>query len=237
MIKNKMVHHQTSKRYDKYVVFNQTPSTAVRASTECGSVMQVEVSSQLPDVQLAVRRLEHSEEQINRILLVAVWTEPSPQSVKLSTIRNSALQAIQIWLKLLLLHPFNNLFSMTTWISWHLKGKPFWILLEQEMTIAFRVIFATNVTGDATIFSITSWEFLAKWVSLSSCRYDVHETTLSHASCILVWSCSVQMHFLQEKFKSNSILLLRSLITIIMASFAAYWSQSPPPLFYLPNMD
>ena len=32
-----------------------------------------------------------------------------------------------------LLHPFNGLFSRTTWASWHQKGKPFWILLEQEM--------------------------------------------------------------------------------------------------------
>jgi len=33
----------------------------------------------------------------------------------------------------LLLHLFNGLFSRTTWISRHQKGKPFWILLEQEM--------------------------------------------------------------------------------------------------------
>jgi len=33
----------------------------------------------------------------------------------------------------LLLHLFNSLFSRTTWISRHQKGKPFWILLEQEM--------------------------------------------------------------------------------------------------------
>jgi len=33
----------------------------------------------------------------------------------------------------LLLHQFNGLFSRTTWVSWHEKGKPFWILLEQEM--------------------------------------------------------------------------------------------------------
>jgi len=32
-----------------------------------------------------------------------------------------------------LLHPFNGLFSRTAWISWHQKGRPFWILLEQEM--------------------------------------------------------------------------------------------------------
>jgi len=35
-------------------------------------------------------------------------------------------------LLLLLLHPFNGLFSKTTWVSQHQKGKPFWILLEQE---------------------------------------------------------------------------------------------------------
>ena len=34
---------------------------------------------------------------------------------------------------LLLLHPFNGLFSRTTWVSRHQKGKPFWILLYQEM--------------------------------------------------------------------------------------------------------
>jgi len=34
---------------------------------------------------------------------------------------------------LLLPHPINSIFSMTTWVSRHEKGKPFWILLEQEM--------------------------------------------------------------------------------------------------------
>ena len=34
---------------------------------------------------------------------------------------------------LLLLRPFSGLFSRTTWVSRHQKGKPFWILLEQEM--------------------------------------------------------------------------------------------------------
>jgi len=31
------------------------------------------------------------------------------------------------------LNPFNGLFSRTTWVSQRQKGKPFWILLEQEM--------------------------------------------------------------------------------------------------------
>jgi len=38
-----------------------------------------------------------------------------------------------IYTILLLLHPFNGLFSRATWVSWHQKGKPFWILLQQEM--------------------------------------------------------------------------------------------------------
>jgi len=32
-----------------------------------------------------------------------------------------------------LLHPFNGLFSRTIWVRRHQKGKPFWILLEQEV--------------------------------------------------------------------------------------------------------
>ena len=31
------------------------------------------------------------------------------------------------------LHPFHGLFSRTAWVSQHQKGKPFWILLEQQM--------------------------------------------------------------------------------------------------------
>jgi len=34
--------------------------------------------------------------------------------------------------ELLLLNPFNSLFSRTTWVSWCQKGKPLLILLEQE---------------------------------------------------------------------------------------------------------
>ena len=31
------------------------------------------------------------------------------------------------------LNPFHSLFSRTTWVSWHKKCKPFWILMKQEM--------------------------------------------------------------------------------------------------------
>ena len=30
-------------------------------------------------------------------------------------------------------HPFNSLFSMITLVSWYQKGKPFWILMKQQM--------------------------------------------------------------------------------------------------------
>jgi len=40
---------------------------------------------------------------------------------------------IQPLLEVLVLHLCNGLFSRTTWVSRHQKGKSFWILLEQEM--------------------------------------------------------------------------------------------------------
>ena len=43
------------------------------------------------------------------------------------------MQVLLLLLSLLLLHPFNSVFSRTTWVSRHLKGKPFSILLDQEM--------------------------------------------------------------------------------------------------------
>ena len=50
--------------------------------------------------------------------------------------RKQSLNDVYVWNpvinKLLLLHLFNSFFSMTTWVSRHQKGKPFWILLEQE---------------------------------------------------------------------------------------------------------
>jgi len=46
---------------------------------------------------------------------------------------NKAITQIDILYALLLLHPFNGLFSRTTWISRHQKGKSLWILMMQEM--------------------------------------------------------------------------------------------------------
>jgi len=43
------------------------------------------------------------------------------------------LLILLLLLLLPVLHPFNGLFSRTTWVSRHQKGKSFWILLEQEM--------------------------------------------------------------------------------------------------------
>jgi len=41
-----------------------------------------------------------------------------------------ALLPVYILLLLQLLHPFNGLFSRTTWVSQHQKGKPFWVAVE-----------------------------------------------------------------------------------------------------------
>ena len=50
------------------------------------------------------------------------------------TIKKEVVNIIELLLLLLLLlHPFNSLFSRTTWLSRHQKGKPFWILQVQEM--------------------------------------------------------------------------------------------------------
>ena len=43
------------------------------------------------------------------------------------------IERLLLILLLLLLQLFNGLFSRTTWVSLHQKGKPFWILLRQEM--------------------------------------------------------------------------------------------------------
>jgi len=55
-------------------------------------------------------------------------TVHAEQEVNLQVDKN-----IQIHELLLLLHPFDGLFSRTTWVSRHQKDKPFWILMEQEM--------------------------------------------------------------------------------------------------------
>jgi len=31
-------------------------------------------------------------------------------------------------------HPFNGFFSGISWVNWHQKGKPFRILMKQEIT-------------------------------------------------------------------------------------------------------
>jgi len=55
-------------------------------------------------------------------------------------------------LLLLLLHPFNGLFSRTTWVSRHQKGKPFWISLEQEMmAVAVASAFTFKLSNRFTV--------------------------------------------------------------------------------------
>jgi len=50
-------------------------------------------------------------------------------------------------LLLVILHPFNGLFSRTTWVSRHQKGKSFWILLEPEMGWQWHQLDHTQITA------------------------------------------------------------------------------------------
>jgi len=68
------------------------------------------------------------------------WTsaQPATHSMLPSLVHLLILEVEEteliLLLLLLLILPFNGLFSRTNWVSRHQKRKPFWILLEQEMT-------------------------------------------------------------------------------------------------------
>jgi len=59
-----------------------------------------------------------------------LWWELMPRSLNMWTDR-IVVECSDHWLQLLL--PFNNFFSRTTWVSWLQKGKPFCIIMKQEM--------------------------------------------------------------------------------------------------------
>ena len=63
----------------------------------------------------------------------AIWTE----WVHLRTIEYMPSKA-RFW-QCLLIYPFNSLFSVTTCVNCHQKGKPFWILMKQEMMGGSRI--------------------------------------------------------------------------------------------------
>jgi len=113
---------------------------------------------------------------------------------------------------LLLLHAFNGLSSRTTWVRRHQKGKPFWILLKQEMMgwqchqldhmqIICTLLQTDNYAStpplsfyrrDATVlkahkFSITKWRTLHQDdIAYSSCSEWClwqHVVTVSQKKC------------------------------------------------------
>jgi len=61
---------------------------------------------------------------VEKTLLPLCWFSNASTSLRHQT---------RLLLLLLLLHPFNDIFSRTTWVSRHQKGKPFQISLTQEM--------------------------------------------------------------------------------------------------------
>ena len=64
---------------------------------------------------------------------------------------------------LLLPYPFNGLYSRTTWISRHHKGKAFWILLQQKRMGSKSPTIMPMVDGvhsDIIVLNIVFTEFL-----------------------------------------------------------------------------
>ena len=106
-----------------------------------------------------------------------------------------------------LLHPFNGLFSRTTWVSRHQKGKPFWILLEQEMMgwqrhqlDHMQIICTSLQTDNHASTSLLNFFYRLDALPATQPTASEHEgksgPTYNHINCanlgILVWSrCSV----------------------------------------------
>jgi len=74
-----------------------------------------------PDRHVLLQQTHTGNKQVTLPLLVCARTTISTTTTVL------------LLLLLLLLHPFSGLYPRTVWVSRHQKGKPFWILLEQEM--------------------------------------------------------------------------------------------------------
>jgi len=85
--------------------------------------------------QTSLQAMKHNTDQLRLSVLIdnSVLTEWQ----RAHTSHNELLQNVnKIHLKynatITTLYPFHGLLSRTTWVSRHQKGKPFWILLEQE---------------------------------------------------------------------------------------------------------
>jgi len=115
---------------------------------------------------------------------------------------------------LLLLHPFNGLCSRTTWVSLHQKGKPFWILLEQEIVgwqwhqLDHMQIICTTLQTDnhASTSSLTNTTDLMKML-LQNWKEMTHEWLSGPLKFVV--SAPVQLVFfsLYSKLSNNCALL------------------------------
>ena len=95
---------------------------------------------------------------------------------------------------LLLLHPFNGLFSRTTWVSRHQKGEPFWILLEQEtMGFLCHPIISCSSNGSQTLH-LRTVEDRASPVAIFICRQGSRRDQTSPAVlplCVSLCVCAL----------------------------------------------
>jgi len=139
-------------------------------------------------------------------------------------------------LQILLLHLFNDLFSTTTWVSWHQKGKLFWILLQQEMIgwqwhqldhmqIIWTLLQTDNhasssplnfyrpdaiprQTNSVKALKATMWHILhSKYISWVQFKNKTHiNATLPSSSLHNTWKIFNKVYDIKQMFENWSIL-------------------------------
>jgi len=69
----------------------------------------------------------------NDFCTVLYFHQYLPSWVKFGRCLKYLLKTQLFWYRYWFSHTFNGLFSRTTWVIWHQKGKSFWILLKQAL--------------------------------------------------------------------------------------------------------
>jgi len=86
--------------------------------------------------------------------------------------------------------PFNGIFSRTTWVSQHQKGKPFWSLMKQEM-MGWQCLHLDHVQIICTLLltyshtSTLSLSFLQAWCPSCLPTVQQHQSTVQKG--IWIW--------------------------------------------------
>ena len=135
-ITTQAVNHHSRGRGGKQPIFLYFLNRFVKTSSVTLWFWWGDCPDQLHWPQLHARTMLHNQlNNCNAVQLREYWLHVSTHwnAIRLP-VYSICSATYNIRDKLLLLHPFNGLFSRTTWGSWHQKAEPFWILTTQEMT-------------------------------------------------------------------------------------------------------